>query len=137
MKAFAIKFRDGRYFITSSLDPLNTTRDFALRGYDPIGIESIIENAESYHEWVLFRDYLGFYGIDKVRSETYPTWDLTHIQKASLDNFIDQWAKSNMDLLCGEFKKVSVEKLCNRCGAIHDVKQCFATHDINGNQIYD
>lgn len=137
MKTFAIKFRDGRYFITSSIDPIMTTREFALSGYDPTGVESVIENAESYDEWALFRDYLCLHGVSKVRSSTYPLWDLTDIQKSTLSDFIEQWSSSEMDLLSKEFNKVSVESFCNRCNAIHEVNQCYATHDINGDLIVD
>ena len=108
MKSFAIKFRDGRYFITSSIDPIMTTREFALRGYDPTGVESVIENAESYHEWALFRDYLCLYGISRVRCAAYPSWDLTDIQKKTISDFIEQWSSSVMDQLSEAFDKVEL-----------------------------
>ena len=137
MKTFALKFRDGRYFITSSEDPQLTMREFALGGYDPITVESIIENAESYHEWALFRDYLCLYGVSRVRSAAYPSWDLTDIQKSTLSDFIEQWCSSEMDQLSEAFDKVSVETCCNRCNAIHEVNLCYSTHDINGDLIAD
>jgi len=123
MKTFAIKFRDGRYFITSSDDPNQTMKEFTLRGFDPITVESLIDNAESYHEWALFRDYLGLYGIDKVRSETFPNWDLTNDQRRSLNNFIGKWTSSNR-----VNEQVSIEKLC---GAFHEVKLCYAETGSN------
>lgn len=137
MKTFALKFRDGRYFITSSIDPSLTTREFALSGFDPIGVESVIENAESYHEWALFRDYICLYGISRVRCAAYPSWDLTDIQKKTISDFIQEWSGSEIDKLSEQFDKFGVEALCKRCYAIHEVILCCATHDVNGDLIID
>jgi len=91
MKSFAIKFKDGRYFITSSDDPFLTYNDFIEKGFEPVGIESIIEDTETYIEWALFRKYLNIYGIDKVRGAAYTEWLLTSAQRDSLISLKQTW----------------------------------------------
>lgn len=91
MKSFAIKFKNDCYFITSSDDPLETFNEFVEKGYFPVGIESIIEDTETYLEWALFRKYLNLYGIEKVRGASYTEWILTSDQQAALISLKQAW----------------------------------------------
>lgn len=105
MKSFAIKFKNGSYFITSADDPQQAFNDFMKRGFHPISIESIIDNSESYHEWALFREYLAKYGIDRVRGASYTNFILTDLQRQTLLQFMNSWSpirdkiESDMEVL--------------------------------------
>jgi len=145
MKCFAIKFKNGCYFITSADDPKSVFNDYMKLGYEPVAIESVIENAESYHEWALFRDYLGVYGIERVRGASYTEWILTDAQKTTLMEFKNTWSPVRekkddlMDSLTSSLNKITVEELlCKRCGGSgHKAKECYASHDINDEFIMD
>ena len=68
-----------------------TFNDFIDKGFEPVGIESIIEDTETYLEWALFREYLNLYGIEKVRGASYTEWILTSAQRLSLQSFKQTW----------------------------------------------
>jgi len=114
MKCFAIRFKNGSYFITSADDPQLTFNDFLRRGFYPISIESVINNSESYHEWALFREYLAKYGIEKVRGASYTEFILTDIQRNTLLQFINSWSPakekpdSEMDLIANKLGDFSI-----------------------------
>ena len=111
MKSFAIKFKNGNYFVTSADDPQTTFADFIEKGYEPLAIESIIDNAESYHEWALFRDYLNLYGIERVRGASYTEWILTVKQRETLMTFVNSWTPGNdtiIEKLVGSFENVGL-----------------------------
>ena len=150
MKSFAIKFHNGYYFITSADNPGSVFNYFRERGDNPIVIESIIENAEAYHEWALFREYLMTYGIEHVRCASYPNWILTDVQRNTLQEFIKSWgiernkvqstmdSDESMDKLTGQLNKFIIDKPCLRCGGDgHRHRECFASHDINNELIVD
>jgi hypothetical protein len=114
MKCFAIRFKNGSYFITSADDPQNTFNDFLRRGYDPLTIESVIDNSESYHEWALFREYLAKYGIERVRGASYTQFNLTDVQKQTLLQFMNSWSPirektdTDMDLIANKLGGFSI-----------------------------
>ena len=150
MKSFAIKFHNGYYFITSSDDPRLVFNYFKTRGDNPIVVESIIENAEAYHEWNLFREYIMTYGLEHVRCVSYPNWILSDAQRNTLEEFIKSWQierkelaidsdqDSSMDELTVQLNKFIIDKPCLRCGGDeHKHRECFASHDINNELIID
>jgi hypothetical protein len=114
MKSFAIRFKNGSYFITSADDPQLTFNEFLRRGFYPISIESIINNSESYHEWALFREYLAKYGIEKVRGASYTEFILTDIQRQTLLQFMNSWSPirektdSDMDVIANKLGGFSI-----------------------------
>ena len=146
MKCFAIKFKNGCYFITSADDPKTVVNDFMRKGHEPIAVESVIDNAESYHEWALFRDYLGLYGLERVRGASYTEWLLTDVQRQALIEYKNSWSPITqdktddiMDSLVSNLNRITVDEVvCKRCGGDgHKSKECYASHDINDEIIMD
>lgn len=125
---YILKLENNKYYVgkTDNLERrkqehLNGTASSWTKKYKPIGIDQIIKNASSYDEDKYTLEYMGKYGPDNVRGGQYVTEALDLRQRSNIKKSI--WAANDC---------------CTQCGRKgHFVKNCKATKDVNGEDIYD
>lgn len=120
------------------------------RLHTPERVARVVYNAESYHESALLRDYFLQYGVDHVRGGPYNTVVLSDAQRSSILASLAAWRGNQIaddvmveepditDALAADFAKVTVRGAgpCARCGNLqHRARECYASYDINGNDI--
>lgn len=91
------------------------------RKYKPVSIEKSIPNCSPFDEDKYVKECMAKYGIKNVRGGSYISDELNDFQIDSLKKEI--WNAKNCCLRCGHNN--------------HFVKDCFASTDIDGDEIYE
>jgi predicted GIY-YIG superfamily endonuclease len=123
---YILKLEKGKYYIgkTHNVDKrfqqhLNGDGSFWTTKYKPLSVEDVIHNVSSFDEDKYVKQYMAKYGIDNVRGGSYVIEEIDITTKNTLQKEI--WAA----LDC-----------CTKCGRKnHFIKDCYASKDINGNDI--
>jgi len=125
--------------------------------HTPVGVDAVIDNAESYHESLMLKEYMYKYGVDHVRGGPYENvvlyaeqaeylrremlvFTLTKIGQNGGAVEAEKIPDTDMcDDLADAFREFGVSKnVCKRCGGEgHEAAGCYASHDMNHNEIMD
>jgi predicted GIY-YIG superfamily endonuclease len=125
--------------------------------HTPISVDTVIDDAESYHETLLLKEYMYKHGVDRVRGGPYENvllhpeqaeylrremlvFVLTKIGQSGGQVEAEQIPDADMcDDLADAFRGFGVSKvMCKRCGGEgHLAAGCYASHDVNHNEIMD
>ena len=124
---YTLQLQKGKYYVGKTDNPkfrldnhFNSNGSAWTNLYKPIKVLEIIPNCDNYDEDKYTRKYMDKYGIDNVRGGTYVTEELDEVSKYQLQK--ELWATNDC---------------CTQCGRKgHFVKNCKATKDVNGNDIY-
>lgn len=123
---YVLSLQGGRYYVGKSDDVpkryqqhVNGSGSAWTRKYKPVSLVKTIENASSFDEDKVTKEYMSKYGIDKVRGGSYVEVELSDLQKESIQTEI--W---------------SAKDLCTKCGRSgHFVKDCHAKTYVSGSEI--
>ena len=125
---YILKLENNKYYVgkTDDLEKrkeahMNGTASSWTKKYKPISVEKIIPNASPFDEDKYTIEYMDKYGIDNVRGGVYVTEALDGLQRYTIKKHI--WGANDC---------------CTQCGRKgHFVKNCKATTDVNGENIYE
>ena len=123
---YVVRLEGGKYYIGKSNNiitryhqHINGSGSSWTRKYKPVALEKTIENASSFEEDKVTKEYMSKYGIDNVRGGSYVEMELSDFHKDAL----------NMEIW-------GAKDLCSRCGRSgHFVKDCYANTDFSGKKI--
>ena len=124
---YILKLENNKYYVgkTNNLEKrkeahINGTASSWTKKYKPLSVEKIIPNASPFDEDKYTIEYMGKYGIDNVRGGIYVCEALDKLQRYTIKKYI--WGANDC---------------CTQCGRKgHFVKNCKATKDVNGEDIY-
>ena len=159
---YILKLKGGNYYVGKTDNVEKRFNEHILgygsvwtKKYKPISIDKIIKNPSKYDEDRYVKEYMGKYGIDKVRGGTYVRIELDENQKYLLTQEInsandlcsrcgrgghfikDCYAKNN-ESSDDELTYKKSTGNCYRCGRKgHYSNDCYAKNDVNGNVIND
>lgn len=119
---YILKLQGGKYYVGKSSDPMKRYQEHLdgkgsawTRKYKPIGVEKVIEKANSFDEDKYTKIYMEKHGIENVRGGAYVSMELDENQE---------------DALTREIRGAT--DCCTRCGRKgHFVKDCYAKTDIS------
>ena len=125
---YILQLESNKFYVGKSQDPEKRFIEHLCgdgstwtKKYEPVQIVKVIPNANSFDEDRYVKEYMNKYGIDNVRGGSYVKEVLDDIDKYTLKKEI--W---------------SANDCCTQCGRKgHFVKDCFATKDVNGDEIYN
>jgi predicted GIY-YIG superfamily endonuclease len=125
---YILRLEGGKYYIGKSDNPMSRYKEHLTgngsawtRQHRPVEVLKIIEGCSNFDEDKYTKEYMAKYGIDNVRGGTYVSIKLDNFQREALTQEI--WASQNK---------------CTRCGrGGHFIKDCFASSDINGNELVE
>ena len=125
---YILKLENNKYYVgkTDDLEKrkeahINGTASSWTKKYKPISVEKIIPNASPFDEDKYTIEYMDKYGIDNVRGGVYVTEALDGLQRYTIKKQL--WGANDC---------------CTQCGRKgHFVKNCKATTDVNGENIYE
>jgi predicted GIY-YIG superfamily endonuclease len=146
MFLYVLKLADNKWYIGKTKDPdhriLQHVEGYGsawTKKYKPIEIIEIIELKDNFEEDLLTKRYMAKYGIENVRGGTYCTIYLDGDTIKFLQREII--GASDLCFICkksGHFaKECPYRDCCERCGRDHSTENCYATYDINGDEISD
>jgi hypothetical protein len=154
---YVLKLEGGRYYVGKSdnvmkryEEHLNGAGSSWTARYPPLSLIKTIEGVGPFEEDKTVKEYMGLYGIDKVRGGTYVTEKLTDAQRSVLNQEI--WASQDRCTRCGSSGhwvatcrlSTAVPKItaaagrCYRCDRIgHYASSCYARTDAEGYELED
>jgi hypothetical protein len=153
---YVLKLEGGRYYVGKSdnvmkryEEHLNGAGSSWTARYPPLSLIKTIEGVGPFEEDKTVKEYMGLYGIDKVRGGTYVTEKLTDAQRSVLNQEI--WASQDRCTRCGSsghwisscrlaapaVPKREAER-CYRCDRPgHYASSCYARTDAEGYELKD
>ena len=164
LKVYVLKCEGDYFYIGVSDDVIQsfTEHRAGLGGqwtkiHTPVSVDAIIDNAESYDESLMLKEYMYKYGVDRVRGGPYENvllyaeqaeylrremlvFTLTKIGQSGGTVEAENIPDTDMcDELANAFGDFGLNKIgCKRCGGEgHMASGCYASHDVNHNEIMD
>lgn len=125
---YILKLEKGKYYVgkTHNIEKrfqqhLDGDGSLWTSKYKPLNVEDVIYNVSPFDEDKYVKQYMAKYGIDNVRGGSYVLEELD----PSIKNVLQKEIWGALDL-------------CTRCGRNnHFIKDCYATKDVNGNDIIE
>ena len=125
---YVLCLQGGNYYVGKS-DNVMARYEQHVKGYGsawtrkhkPLWLEKTIENVSPFQEDSITKELMSKHGIDKVRGGSYCEIELSDFHRDAL----------NMEIW-------QAKDLCSQCGRKgHWVKDCRATKDVSGNNLYE
>ena len=155
---YVLKLENNKFYVGKTTNPLfrleqhfNNNGSAWTKKYKPINIIELIPNCDEYDEDKFTIKYMKLHGIDNVRGGSFCQVELDEENTKTInrmingstdkcyncnsnEHYINQCPNNNNN----KFIKLVKESICERCERTgHNIDDCYASTDKNGDEIID
>ncbi len=146
---YVLKLENNKFYVGKTTNPLirleehfNNNGSVWTKIYKPVNIIEIIPNCDEYDEDKYTIKYMKQYGIDNVRGGSFCQVELDEESVNTINRMIN--GSTDKCYKCGSNEhfanscKMSTKLKCERCDRMgHNIDDCYASTDKNGDEIID